>query len=497
MTDQSNADTEARVRTALERLADSHEPDLDRHWPSSHHQGGRSWRPQRNRWWLAAASAIIVIAGITALAIVRGPDATVAPTDSAAPTTQSSATTTVPPDTTSPAAAVDGLRFDRPFDDAMIARLEPAPATPEQGYDLGVDATSAGITVGRESFDVVWVLADDNWVGSLAVIDESVPWDVATEGHAITKINGIDAVIDDDGSRVALRRDTGVRLIQSNNDGPADADLLAGAIELAGVVGIKPITESLPTERFVVPGAVAPRGPMVRYGEANDVADTTEVVLFRFDDTPTTDELRWMATSISQGNQPAQLDTTTFTGTLDGGQRALLEMVSPLDAVNILAPANADLEHLRESLRFEPLDDSDLTIEDVDPGNATSDVVARGTQDWGQWQVAQSPDGTCRSITTALFTPGELTPTISGASTCDPDQPFSPAICSPVGPGRTLVIVLNTDNSNVAISVNDQSVRQAVENGQGAAFVLVEHVPTGPNPINVTANGTDLACSPV
>ena len=74
MTDPSFEDTEQRVRGAMNRLADDHRPDADGHWPASHPNatasGPRSASP-RNRWMLVAASLVVVVAGLAALAVVQ------------------------------------------------------------------------------------------------------------------------------------------------------------------------------------------------------------------------------------------------------------------------------------------------------------------------------------------------------------------------------------------------------------------------------------------
>jgi hypothetical protein len=74
VTDPTSEDTERRVRGAMHRLADGHRPDADGHWPASHPNatagGPRSASP-RNRWLLVAASLVVVVAGLAALAVVQ------------------------------------------------------------------------------------------------------------------------------------------------------------------------------------------------------------------------------------------------------------------------------------------------------------------------------------------------------------------------------------------------------------------------------------------
>jgi hypothetical protein len=110
VTDPSFEDTERRLRAALRELGDSHRPDTERHWPTSHPLGGR--RPDRpsptRRWMLAAASIAVVMAGIGAVALVQR-DGEDRPVDQAP-------TPTPTPTTTVPSEELAGVRF--PVDDA-------------------------------------------------------------------------------------------------------------------------------------------------------------------------------------------------------------------------------------------------------------------------------------------------------------------------------------------------------------------------------------------
>ncbi len=74
MIDQSFEGTERRVRAALRQLGDSHQPDIERRWPASHPRGTqRPVPPSRSRrWMLVAASFVIVLGGIVAVAAIQG-----------------------------------------------------------------------------------------------------------------------------------------------------------------------------------------------------------------------------------------------------------------------------------------------------------------------------------------------------------------------------------------------------------------------------------------
>lgn len=73
MTDPSFEDTAQRVRGAMNRIADGHLPDTDGRWPPSHPNGRTiaTGPSSRNRWWLVAASLVVVAAGIAAVAVVQ------------------------------------------------------------------------------------------------------------------------------------------------------------------------------------------------------------------------------------------------------------------------------------------------------------------------------------------------------------------------------------------------------------------------------------------
>lgn len=492
MTDQSVADIETRVRAALDRLAESHHPNADLHRPGDRDRRRSRHSGSTSRWWLAAASVVIVAAGVVGTAFVTNRDA-VAPTDTA-PVTLPLTTDSTAPATTVPAPG-EQLRFDQPLEPGTIATLHPAPAEPVAAYDTSFDVDEWGY--GRDGYATVWVLEANEWVGELAVIDQAVPWDIATAGATVTQIAGTDAVASQERFTVALRLGNGgTRVIHSSNDGPLQPEMYQAAVELAGVIGAGPVGATLPTDRFTVPVGTSVQQPLVRYGTGEHSDSTTEVITYRLERTPTDDELRWIAASIAQGNRPEAIDRATFEGTLDGGQRSLVELVSPLDVVAILAPAGTDMRQLRGTLEFEALDESGLTVEKIDQ-YPTPQVVARGEQTWGRWQVATSTDGSCRSVAHVLWTAGELSPIPSGASTCDPDQPFSSAICSSVGPGTVLVIALGADADSVDVELNGEPVPRPVENGDGGAAVLVDDVPPGPNPLTVTIDGAPTDCSAV
>ena len=73
MTDPTFEDTEQRVRAAMKRIAAGHRPDPDGHWPSSHPNARENAQgsSSRNRWFLVAASLVVVAAGIAAVAVVQ------------------------------------------------------------------------------------------------------------------------------------------------------------------------------------------------------------------------------------------------------------------------------------------------------------------------------------------------------------------------------------------------------------------------------------------
>ncbi len=126
MIDQSFEGTERRVRAALRQLGDSHQPDIERRWPASHPRGTQRPVPPSGtrRWLLVAASFVIVLGGIVAVAAIQGdesdPSIDVARSPTATteegrdsdplPTTEP----TVPSNTvpaTAPAEELTGVRF--------------------------------------------------------------------------------------------------------------------------------------------------------------------------------------------------------------------------------------------------------------------------------------------------------------------------------------------------------------------------------------------------
>ena len=491
MTDQTPADVEGRVRIALTRLADSHRPQPDLHWPADHERGmARSSEPRsKSRWLLVAASVAIVAAGIGAVGLVqdRGAAPTVDTPATVAPSTTVLTSTTTVPD-------VGQLRFGEPLEPDVVATLDPAPGSTVSAYDSGVEGDESAFT--RGDYTTVWVLTDNEFSGSLAVTDQAVPWEIATEGMSTKQIAGTQGVVDEEQSMVALRLDDGgTRVIRGGSDGPAQPEMLAAALELAAVIGTGPVDSVLPTDRFVSPVAVSAQSPVVRYGDNNDLNNTTEVVVSHLERSPSEHELRWMAAAMSQGNQPERIDAATFTAELDAGQQSLIELVSPIDVVAILAPASADMSELRDSLEFQPVSGSDLTVEHTNP-YLTPNVIASGEADWGRWQVSTSADGRCRSVSYVLWTPGELSPNPTGTSSCDPEQPFGSAICAATGPGLQLVIVLGAEADAIAVKVNAAATSTPIENGSGGAAALIGGVPPGPDPVTVSVDGTDTNCTP-
>ena len=162
MTEPSFEDTERRVRGAMNHLADGHRPDADGHWPPSHPNatagGPRSASPS-NRWMLVAASFVVVVAGLAALAVVQlgdddstnlapvpsvveDPDGDPTPT-TVAPEPTNSVEESVPPDELggvrfSVDAADEDLEWIVPWADGFLAgsTIEPA----EEGGPWSLEA---------------------------------------------------------------------------------------------------------------------------------------------------------------------------------------------------------------------------------------------------------------------------------------------------------------------------------------------------------------------
>jgi hypothetical protein len=190
--------------------------------------------------------------------------------------------------------------------------------------------------------------------------------------------------------------------------------------------------------------------------------------------------------------EPEQIDTATFETTLTSGQRSLLELVSPLDVVTVLAPAGTEMSATRESLVFETIEQSGLTVGASQP--TTPEVVARGQHSWGRWQVATSTDEDCRSITYVLWSEGQLLPSGTGANSCDPARTYGPAICASPAPDLMLVVALGADAASVSVDVNGAQISQTIENGEDGAAVLIDNFPAGPNPITVHIDGIASNC---
>jgi hypothetical protein len=458
---------------------------------------------QRNRWpWiLSTAAALVLVVGLVVVTRSQPRDSTpVGPAVTEAPIADTVATSDPPP-STAPSTTLapeltDGLRFADPLAATMIATIDPAPAAPALAFDLG--RAPDGWAYGRDAVTRVWVLLDGEWVGSLSVYDQGLPWEIAVEGLTPTSINGVDAVVDQAQAAVALRLDNGgTRVIQSSMDGPTQPELSDSAVELAGVIGVNPIDTALPTDRFVVPIGVSAHGPLIRYGDPL-TDQTTEVAMYRLERTPSVDELRWIGASVrwmratQTADEPEQIDTTTFETTLTSGQRFLLELVSPLDVVTVLAPADTEMSTVRESLVFETIEQSGLTVGASQP--ATPEVVARGQHSWGRWQVSTSIDEDCRSISYVLWSAGQILPSGTGASSCDPARTYGPAICASPQPDLMLVVALGADADSVSVEVNGVPISQTIENGEDGAAVLIDSFPAGPNPITVHIDGVAFNC---
>jgi hypothetical protein len=124
VTDPSFGDTEQRTRAAMKRIADGHRPDTDGRWPASHPKGRAraAGSSSRNRWFLVAASLVVVLAGIAAVAVVQlggddpATDLAPAPTAVDDPDGELTSTTLLPQPTSSvpdsvPAEELGGVRF--------------------------------------------------------------------------------------------------------------------------------------------------------------------------------------------------------------------------------------------------------------------------------------------------------------------------------------------------------------------------------------------------
>ena len=431
---------------------------------------------------------MIVVAGFGAVALVTDPGAS-APTDTApaVDTTEPAGTTTTGP--------LAELRFAEPLGEGIVASVEPAPATPTRAVETSSDLQSGdGDTwgYGIDATSTVWVVDGTEWVGGLTVMDMAVPWDIAANGWEQTRIGGVDAVIDGESS-VALRLDDGTRRIsvQVGNDPVGDTDLPAALLELAEYVGASPLADVLPTGRFVAPPMDTYRAStVVQYGGD----ETVDVLTLRFSHPPSADELSWTAASFARGGGVTPVGANTFESTLPTGQRSLLELVSPVDAVAVLAPADTNLTRLRNSLIFGTLEQIGVTLEDID-GPPTPNIAARGESTWGRWQVARSVDNACRSITAAEWKPGQLGSNGFGGNECDQSTPPESVVCYAPSADRMLVVVIGTDAQSAVVTLDGLPISQSLDNGDGGAAVMIEGIPSGAHSIETrTADGNTATC---
>jgi hypothetical protein len=500
--------TEDRVRAAMQLLAETHHPDTKASGAASTWQSERSdsRSAARSRWFLAAASIAIVAGGLAAIAVVQpdddsastatAPEATTNGTILSTPTT----TTALAPTTTVPVPNAD-LRFAEPLTPGTLATLDPAPSEPVAAFEV-VEPTIAELRPGGiDSRSDVWMVSDDEWVGNFTVSDYAIPWQVATDGQTVTDVDGVEAVVIPILSTVALRLDTGgTRVISAADiDDLTESELIDAAVALAALIGVDPVGSDLASDRFVIPVGTIPQGPLVRYGVPVDGEGTDELVelsVLRLDRTPTDLELRWLAASLSDGNAPQPIDEVTLSAPLDGGRQTMVELITPLDVLTVVAPPTADLATLRDGLGFTSADRSGLTVEPFHPA-AVTNVVAEGEHDWGRWQIGISDDGACRGVTSALWRTGELRPEVGSTSSCDVDVDAERVICSSTGTGRTLVVALGIDPEDLDVELDGRSIVQSVEPGTGAVATLLEVADDEANSIVVRIDGVVTACSPV
>lgn len=125
MTDQSFEGTEVRVSAAMKRLADSHQPDVDRRWPTSHPMNGQD--PGRSssatrRWMLVAASAVVLISGLGAVVATQRNGGDPATDQTPVPTVEEERVDEAVP-TTLPVEPVDSVPATVPAEELTGARF--------------------------------------------------------------------------------------------------------------------------------------------------------------------------------------------------------------------------------------------------------------------------------------------------------------------------------------------------------------------------------------
>jgi len=214
VTDPSFEDTEQRVREAMKRIADSHRPDTDGHWPASHPNRKPSATPSSstNRWMLAAAS-IVVVAGLAAVVVVQlggnDPATDLAPAPIVVDSVDDLPATTLPTEPTNsvpdskPAEELGGVRFPVdateedvewivPWDDGFLAGSF---VDPDDG---GATTVRARFTTDGESWEPVEITMPPGMIGAGRI---------TTAGDRFVMAAAIDPTADADVYRVASTTD--------------------------------------------------------------------------------------------------------------------------------------------------------------------------------------------------------------------------------------------------------------------------------------------------
>ena len=446
-------------------------------------------RGQRRRRMVFAAAAIVVGLGVAGLFVAGGREPT-SNVPATQPTTQTEPSSVVEPSIASGPPTIDDLRFPNPLGLDVVAVLDPAPLEPvNASAAVGDTIPDVDWAWARNGSTDIWVIDGGDWAGMLSVTDFAIPWDIATSGITPTLIGDVEAVVDTERSLVLLRRDEGVRRIQGGLDSPGGGDpsLLDAAKQLAELAGIGPLDAALPTDEFVPVTQTEPLSPSVTYDF------TVEVQIVRFERPPTIDELRWGAAMAARSNDIEQIGPWAFVAPQGSGRQLMIELVSPVDAVVLSALSDADIDAYRDSLKFPTVAESGLTVVDDRPVE-TSDVVARGEQDWGRWTVERSPDGSCQSLTTAEWTPGGLVPSVLATEpTCSETALPSPLVCD-TNVLRSIVVAVGADAASITLENPDGFTSTGFADGEGGAAALIERNPLIDDNITVRINDATYTC---